>query len=401
MISVIVPVYNAVKYLPQCIESLINQTFSDIEVILVDDGSTDGSFDVCERYSRQDARITVLHKSNGGPVSARKAGLQAAHGQYISFADGDDWMEPDMLERMYQRLIGEHVDVVMCGRYEDTEDQRRKVFHGIPEGRYGKRELLQFVYPKMIAGTDFFEWGIFPGVWDKLFRRTCIEPFQNEVDDRITMGDDAACTYPCLLNADSIYVMQECFYHYRQTASSVVKAIPDKALERERFRILYQSVDESFQKYVHIFDLRAQWKRYLLFLMVPRADTLLEGIEDLEYLFPFPKVKKNDRIILYGMGTYGQRLYRYVMRTGFCDIVSAVDRNYRELRKQGVPAEPPENITKYEYDAIVVASSFAGARAGIYQELCLNCSSDKIHLMDEALICSDEIQKRFGLIEEL
>lgn len=272
MISVIVPIYNIAGWLPQCIESICAQTYRDLEIILVDDGSTDGCYDICEDYGRRDARITVIHKENGGLVSARKAGVRAASGEYIACVDGDDWIEPVMFERMYHAITEQNTDVVMCGRYEDTGNVSRQVFHGIPEGRYEKEALKREVYPSMIVKDAFFEWGIFPGIWDKLFRKNCVKDFQMAVDERLMMGEDAACVYPCLLNVNSIYIMRECLYHYRQTVSSMVKRQQDYEKEREQFRILYHSVDKELAKYISVYDLRDQWKKYVLFLMIPRAD---------------------------------------------------------------------------------------------------------------------------------
>lgn len=106
MISVIVPIYNVAVYLEQCMESILRQTYTELEIILVDDGSTDGCYQICEEYKKKDSRVVVLHKENGGLVSARKAGIQAATGNYIAWVDGDDWIEPDMYERMYRRWSG-------------------------------------------------------------------------------------------------------------------------------------------------------------------------------------------------------------------------------------------------------------------------------------------------------
>lgn len=398
-ISVIVPIYNVKPFLPQCIESIRCQTYGNLEIILVDDGSTDGCYELCEAYRRKDSRILVIHKENGGLVSARKAGLCAASGSYIAYVDGDDWIEPDMYERMYRKLGEQNVDVVMCGHYEDTGRVQREVFHGIGEGRYGKRELRQTVYPRMITGGGFFQWGVFPSHCDKLFRRECLERFQLAVDERIGMGEDAACVYPCLLHVESIYVMADCLYHYRQTSASMVRTVLDPKEERARFRILYQSVNRSFGKSGDIFDMREQWKRYVLFLMVPRADTLLEGMGQMDYLFPFPGVKKGRDIVLYGMGVYGQRLYRYLKETGFCNVVMAADRNYRELNRQGIPAGNPDEIGSFSYDAIVVTNSFASVRKAVYEDLVRKYPAEKVHVMDEALIMSHEIQKRFGLTD--
>jgi len=399
MISVIVPIYNIASYLRRCVESLLSQTFSDLEILLVDDGSTDGSSALCEEYRKKDSRIRVIHKENGGLVSARKAGLRMAEGAYIAYVDGDDFIEPDMYERMYAELIKQAVDVVMCGRFEDTGDVSREVFHGIPEGRYGKEELLKEVYPRMIVKDAFFEWGIFPGVWDKLFRRECLERFQHEVDERIVMGEDAACTYPCLLNAESIYIMKKCLYHYRQTPSSMVRKIPDSGREREQFRILYQTVNRSFERYKGIFDLRQQWKTYVLFLMTARADGLYEGYGELDFLFPFPEVKRGCRIVLYCAGAYGQRQYHFQKKTGFCSVAAWVDRNYRELGGMGLPVESPEVIPGVSYDAIVIASTYERSRKALYQDLIGKYPKEKVHMPDVELIFSEESMKAFGLTE--
>lgn len=397
MISVIIPIYNVSKYLRQCLDSVCSQTYQDIELILVDDGSTDGCYEICEEYRQKDSRIKVIHKPNGGLVSARKAGMQAAQGEYIAYVDGDDWIEPDMYERMHRIMEREQVDVVMCGRYEDTGSACKEVYHGILEGRYGKRELLTKIYPQMIVGEGFFEWCIFPGVWDKLFRRECVEEFQLAVDEKITMGEDAACVYPCLLNADSIYVMHECLYHYRQTTSSMVKTVQNYEAEREQFRILFQTVNKSFEKYTHIYDLREQWKKYVLFLMIPRSDGLLPDYEEREYLFPFSKVKKGSNIILYGAGTYGQRLYRYLNRTGFCHVAAWVDRNFAEFQKQGLNVENPAVVSEREYDFIVIANTYEKSRKGLYQELIKKYPEEKIQMIDEKLIFSEETRRAFHL----
>ena len=399
MISVIVPIYNVKDYLIPCIESIINQTFTDLEIILVDDGSTDGCSEICDKYQEMDSRIMVIHKENEGLVSARKAGLKAAHGSYIAYVDGDDWIEPIMYEHMYQELCRQDADIVMCGRYEDTGKISREVFHGIPEGRYGKEELINYVYPQMIVGDDFFEWMIFPGLWDKLFRRKCVEMFQYMVDNRITMGEDAACTYPCLLNADSIYIIHQCLYHYRQTTSSMVKKVQSNEIEQERFQILYQSVNKCFEQYAGIFDVREQWKKYVLFLMLPRADTLYKDFENLEYLFPFYQVKKGSSIILYGAGTYGQRLYQYFKKSRFCSVSSWVDRNYIQLSEMGLEVVNPLVIPQKKCNVIVIANTYKKSRTLLYQELCEKYPEKRIYTIDEKCIFTQETMRAFGLME--
>ena len=399
IISVIVPVYNISSYLCQCVDSILCQNYTKLEIILVDDGSTDTCPQICDEYKRRDSRIKVIHKENGGLVSARKTGLQAAAGRYIGYVDGDDWIEPDMFERLFSALNSEHVDIAMCGRFEDTGNTHRKVYHGILAGRYDKKALTEKVYPNMIVNGAFFEWGIFPGVWDKLFRRECLEKFQMMVDERLTMGEDAACAYPALLNAESIYIVDECLYHYRQRSASMVNQDMGIKTERQRFFLLYKTVLKSLNQYKNIFDLTSQWKEYLLFLMTPRADVLLEGMEQMDYLFPFPEVKRGSSIILYGMGTYWQRLYKFLEKSKFCNVIVCADKNYAEFNRRGMQVVSPDDIRNYECNVIVVANSFAKARSEIYSDLTKKYPTKKIYVIDEKMIKSDEMIRAFGLAD--
>lgn len=400
MISVIVPVYNVAAYLDQCIESICRQTYRDLEIILVDDGSTDDSGRICDFYAAGDSRILVIHKENGGLVSARKAGMTAAHGSYIAYVDGDDWIEETMYEKLMHCLTRMDVDVAMCGRYEDTGDFSKAVFQGIKQGKYDKKRMTELIYPNMIVNGKFFNWGIFPGVWDKLFKREYIEPFQMEVDERICMGEDAVCVYPCLLHVESIYILEECLYHYRQTASSMIKKSESGDLERERFFVMYQEGKRKFTLYQNIYDCRKQWEMYALFLMTPRADCLYRGFSKLDFLFPFPKVKKGMRIALYGAGTYGQRLYGYLRRTGFCEVAIWVDRNFLELQKSGLEVMPPDAIQADEVDQIVVSVMFERPRKELYQKLTEKYGRDKVSVPDENRMFSSEAKRAFGMEDD-
>lgn len=398
MVSIIVTVYNVAQYLQACLESIITQSYGNIEIIIVDDGSTDSSGSICDMFAAKDSRIKVIHKKNEGLVRARKTGVQIATGDYVAYVDGDDWIEPNMIEHLFFKMREEMVDVIMCGRYEDVGDCHRKVYHGIAAGRYDRKSLLEKVYPKMIVNGSFFEWGIFPGVWDKLFRRKFLIKFQNAVDDRITMGEDAACVYPLLLNAESIYILHECLYHYRQSTNSMVKIYENIEKQREHFQILYNSVNNYFERNISIYDMREQWREYVLFLMVPRADILYQNVNKLDFLYPYVGVKKGSKIIIYGMGTNGQLLYRHLISTNYCEVVACADKNFLELSKLGLEVISPSELGEYDYDAIVIANSFFKVRNEIYAELIKRYPKEKIYMMNEKLIKSDESLKAFGLI---
>ena len=144
-ISVIIPIYNVAAYLDRCIYSVCNQTYHNLQVLLVDDGSTDDSLKICDYYAAQDNRIQVIHKSNGGLVSARKAGLAVATGEYIAYVDGDDWIEPDLYECMIKEMQDSQVDLVESDAFKDMGNDSILMQSKIPYGRYAAEDIIPFM----------------------------------------------------------------------------------------------------------------------------------------------------------------------------------------------------------------------------------------------------------------
>ena len=370
-ISIIIPIYNVAAYLSKCIISVVGQTYKDLEIILVDDASTDGSSDICDDFAALDKRIRVIHKEkNEGLVAARKTGICEASGDLIGYVDGDDWIEPDMYEVLYELLIDNEADMSVCSRYNDFPWETVKSIQGISGGVYDLDSIRKEILPKLIVREGFFEWGLSPALWDKLYRREVIEPAQMGVEDALMMGEDAAVIFPLVLTLNKMVVSHRCLYHYRQSDSSMVKISANdcKDNERRRFKALYQSVKKKFEKLADIYDMSDQWLKYVLFLMIPRSDVLYDGFDKLDYLFPFYDIKRGDRVVVYCAGLYGQRLFDFLKRTGFCKPVAMVDRDAGKIKgvKQVVSPKELENL---EFDSIAVASSFDKTRTAIVQDL--------------------------------
>lgn len=215
--SIIVPVYNVENYLRECLDSLVNQTWQDIEIILINDGSTDGSGAICESYCH-DPRVIYRCQENAGPSAARNLGLSLATGDYIAFVDSDDWLELDAMER----LQNETADIVIYNFYHGNKMHTEPLTDGI----YGNEAL----FPNMISYVD--DRGeianIFHNLWMRLFRRALIERNNIRFDTRFSNGEDLLFTYQATLNAASISIRcSEYLYHYRQVSGSLTsKYIP-------------------------------------------------------------------------------------------------------------------------------------------------------------------------------
>lgn len=246
-LSIIVPVYNVGSYLHECIDSILAQTFADFELIIVDDGSTDGSAEICDGYAAKDSRIRVIHKDNGGVVSARKAGIQAARGIFAGYVDGDDRINPKMYEEMLRYMKRYNCDMVMC----NIEHERRSLpfsagnTRTLVSGGYHDRGAIEkYILPAMMYTGKFYSFGIYPVIWNKLYRREKLLKHQMRVDDNIRTGEDAACVYPYLLESDGFYFIEDMsLYRYRRSQTQMT-AVYDGAYF-ERFKALHSFFSNS------------------------------------------------------------------------------------------------------------------------------------------------------------
>ncbi len=213
-VSVIVPVYNVLPYLDRCMESLLNQTLRDLEIILVDDGSTDGSGKRCDEYGRLDPRVSVIHKKNGGLSDARNAGLQLASGEYIGYADSDDWVEETMYERLLSSCRDADAQVAICRYVEEQEEALRQNIGPAPaETPPACRppELLSRERALEIYLTDPEGYSIYNSVWSKLFLADMVK------DMRFFTGhdsEDIPYTTEAFCRMERAVYLDEPLYHY-------------------------------------------------------------------------------------------------------------------------------------------------------------------------------------------
>lgn len=388
LISVIVPIYGIDRYIGICIESILNQTYKNLEIILVDDGSPDRCPEICDLYARKDKRIKVIHKSNGGLVSARKAGLQIASGEYVGYVDGDDWIGPGFYESLYSAIVTSGCDVVCAGQTRVLFSKSVHFINPYPLGIY-TGEKLKDLQNNMLSYGEFYQPGITTYVWNKLFRRDVLYEHQMSVDDRITIGEDAAVTYPVLMECSSVYVSDCVAYHYRQREDSMLKKSASFEAEAEKLKYLYEYMSsfagkydgnnrvingEKYgersdgrygEKYGETSDrgkgreshsecriLQEQVDDYVLGICIMRSGGRLP--DDSYSTFGDAYYGKN--VVIYSAGTFGQQLMNRFKESGHCNVVGWIDDDYWEYRRCCLDVDPVEHISELEFDYILIAT---------------------------------------------
>lgn len=207
MISVIVPVYKVEKYLDHCVQSIVNQTYKDLEIILVDDGSPDRCPAMCDEWARKDARIKVIHKENGGVSSARNVGLDNASGEYIGFVDSDDYLEPRMYESLFHDLSVNNSDISVCSSFLVTENAEVKTDRTFENQVLTQEEAVKLISYRMNNS-----------LWNKLFKKSVIDGCR--FDEGHTFGEDHLILLHILKNVHRVSFISDSLYYYVQRSNS-------------------------------------------------------------------------------------------------------------------------------------------------------------------------------------
>lgn len=230
-ISIIIPIYNVEKYLKRCIESVRMQTLSDLEIILVDDGSPDNSPQICDEYVEKDTRIKVIHKLNGGLASARNAGLRIATGKYIFFLDSDDWLEKDGMQILYETAEKYQVDFVryraIRSGWPGMEEHAPCMVENVrelQEGLYGKDRIINEIYPRLLA-TPQLTMGAIVGAWGSLYKTDFLRKNSLEFYEEVKFSEDLIFSANVVRSAEKFYFIdQPGVYHYFYNPNSISKS---------------------------------------------------------------------------------------------------------------------------------------------------------------------------------
>ena len=348
-VSIIVPIYNTERYLTKCIESVCEQTYSKLEIILVDAGSTDTSSQICDEYTSKDKRIKCIHTTHKNQIEARKIGIVEATMPYIFFSDSDDWIEGDLIEHLMGK-IENGTQLVTSGLSYDFYANSFILKDGLASGKYNRNEIRKKVTPEMMYKYSSKGQGIVASMCGKLFERITFKDTLLQVDDRITIGEDGAAVYSYILSIDNLVITDICGYHYVQHDDSTIHTYSYDYFRKigilEKYLRQHIKVDGK--------QLRGQIDRYVYSAIEP-AVLQMYGI-DIKSIYcshiMLPQLPKGTRIILYGAGERGKKYYINIMRENKCNIVAWVDKNFADIDEAFV--ESPTVICNRKFDFVFI-----------------------------------------------
>ena len=364
-VSVIIPVFNAEKYIAVCLDSVLGQTYGDFEVVVVDDGSTDCSGAICDRYAQKDGRVKVIHKKNEGLICARQTGIMAAKGEYVAFVDADDWIDAEFLETGIGQMECEAVDIVITGCIREEGACSETVLNKIRTNVYDLPELIREVYPVMLHYKGFYEFGILPYIWNKFYKRQMLESCYEGIDTKIYDGEDVAVVYPYLLKAKKAVITEDAKYHYRIHGESMTANRQDDFYENTAR--LYLHLVSKFRETDYCQCMMPQLDQYMRMMVWQKKPGAF--IESLKFTFPFKEIRQGASIILYGAGYVGQIFHHQIVLSEYCTVTAWVDKAYQrdELKQMGVVGM--EALHTRAYDYVVLAVQDCNIAAEITEQL--------------------------------
>lgn len=353
LVSIIVPLYQAADTIQRCLDSIIEQSYKNIQIIIVDDGSTDGSGDICDAYRKRDSRIVVIHTQNQGSVLARKEGLDRAEGEYIGFVDADDYIKPDMIMKMHRVIKDSGADFVHGWFLSEYSNGR--VCEVSP---YNKEYVICTESDREELIWEFFlndETKLTPSMWSKIYKAEFVRRAYNFLPSEQCFGEDYIFLLCCLATCKRIKIIDDCDYIY---------TIRKKSLSHLEKGIFFQKRIELLNTAIRVnAELNFPVKKNLIeyWLRSETISTLQQSaigdLRDFVIRFYIRDIEKyrNKKLVLYGAGNVGMDYIRQFEERGFNKPVAVLDKEKESLLWDEFYVHKPEYIVDKEYDVIIIA----------------------------------------------
>jgi glycosyltransferase EpsH len=323
MLSIIVPVYNCEKYIGRCVDSIINSLYLDIELIIINDGSTDNTKLILDYYRKEDNRIKIINQKNKGISAARNLGLQKASGEYVTFLDADDWIEPDTYKKMLNKMIIEEADLIMCGVYNEFRNKTKKSLYFEDNIYYVRNDISKY----------FSEYFIDNGgvVWNKIYKRDII--VNNDIsfiNRKLVLQEDELFNINYFLNINKVVTISDFLIHYRVRKSSITKKKIDNIYEKKIEIIEYIDScinDTKYEDFLHKYLCKKSYR------LVKSSLNHYDKLSEIKRIFSTSMKKKyfssyilgqNYKIIHKNIGEVINSLVNYLLSKNYYNLASLI-----------------------------------------------------------------------------
>lgn len=349
LVSIIVPVYNIENYISKCIDSLLSQTYKEIEIILIDDGSTDGSGMICDNYKELDSRIVVIHQENMGLVLARKSGLSVANGTYLSVVDGDDWVESRFIETLMLEMSSD-TDFVQCAVWFDYGDYQRKQLLKCGSEINIEEYTRNGIYESYLKGSPIIE----SYIWNKIYRRTLFEQVYSLVPNDMSIGEDFVCYLFMLTKVKKIKSVNIPLYIYRVRQDSMSHDDDINYLIQHDNLTNYMITKAKELGISAGLVAEKQWFIRRKIEVLKRISPDLKALLNSFYLGDI-RTLRNKRVVIYGAGNVGEGVYNQLAREEHIYVVAWVDKQFKKCQKEYYSVREIESLMDIEFDYLVLA----------------------------------------------
>lgn len=359
LISIIIPIYNIEQYLETCLDSVIANNYMPMEIILVNDGSTDSSGDICERYACNDERFVYIEQENGGLVLSRKKGLEYARGKYVIFVDGDDYVEPDMIEKMHEHMVKYDVDFVHANCIENGRNncyvREKKVFSSEVLTLERRKKILLENVLGLPSDSEFVSI-VEPSIYSKIFKREFIKKCYSKLPDQQQYGEDLLCLFYEVLYCKNMVWIPDAYYHYRIRLGSLSHRT-DSYLSATDIMMLSKYIIALCEGEVEDDVFLWKIKGWALSNMLGAIQRAFPNQISTDYRFRLKDngISKGSKIVLYGAGELGKSLYRKLVKSQDVNLVAWVDQNAGKFENTTGQIINPMRLLDVEYDRVLIA----------------------------------------------
>ncbi len=363
MVSIIVPIYNSEKYVERCLDSIVNQTYRCLDIILIDDGSTDNSGIICDQYAEKDQRVVVVHQMNQGLVLARKRGMELAHGSFCMHVDSDDWIDLDAVEKLLRMIKEYDVEYVQAGYVEEPKGinhtyKERQLF--CENDDVCKEALLEEWY----RATPQID----SPIWNKIYRTDFIKKCYGNVDEEYCYGEDQIAFVSILKQTTRAAVVSRSFYHYQVLNNSMSHKFGiDNLMKEERL------IDCLYQRSKELFPFMDE-KIHEYYYYMRKLDCVRRVLLRYNVYFPtysFPDVKKlfGKRVAIYGAGNVGRDVYMQLSNYADVCVTTWVDREPNRYNYGFCEIRPVDVLSEECFDYIIIALANENKRLDVRKDL--------------------------------